>query len=64
LPKLLGGNPITTRPVLLQFCALTGKQRSQLLHEVGHQCVGSLNRRPRLVHEMRLDLAPADAKAL
>lgn len=59
LPKILGGDLLTTRPAGLKLVELTGEGAGQALHQVRDQCVSLLDGGSRLVHESGLNLAPA-----
>src|SRR6185437_1238387 len=57
--QVVGVDVLAAIPLTLQLEALVRERLRQVLHELGGQAVGLLDRAPRLVHEPGLHVRPA-----
>jgi hypothetical protein len=62
--EVVGGDVVTSVPVALQPSPLIGEGPGQVLHQLGHQGVGLLDRPPWGVDEPGLDVGPAGPESL
>src|SRR6266542_1994854 len=63
-PKVLGRNILAAIPLLLEVRPLPGEAFGQPLHDLGHQLVRRLHRRPGLIDEGSLNLLPSLLESL